>query len=177
MKLVVGLGNPGKEYSETRHNAGYMALDYYLKEVNWKNDKFADVYKSKDTIFIKPTTFMNLSGNAVSYYLYYYKIDIKDLLVIQDDMDLETGTIRLKINSSSGGHNGIKDIIHKIGSDNFLRLKIGISKPEHDTIDYVLSHFKKEELETLEKTFIITNKIIEDFINGEEADKLMNKYN
>lgn len=177
MKLIVGLGNPGKEYTNTRHNTGYMVLDNYLGNVNWKQDKLANVYKNGDVIFIKPTTFMNLSGNAVEHYMNYYKIEIKDVLVIQDDMDLELGHIKLKINSSSGGHNGIKDIIQHLNTDEFLRLKVGISKAKYDVIDYVLSKFTKEEETILKETFNITNNILDEYINDETIERLMNKYN
>ena len=134
MKLIVGLGNPGKEYENTRHNIGFWALDNYLDNVSFKHDKLADVYKDNSVIYIKPNTFMNLSGEAVNYYMNYYKIDKKDLLVIQDDLDLPLGKIRVKNNSSAGGHNGIKSIINEIGSNEFLRLKVGISKNSKDIV-------------------------------------------
>lgn len=181
MKLIVGLGNPGNEYENTRHNIGYIVLDNYLGSISWKNDKQADIYKTKinneDVLFIKPTTYMNLSGLAVAHYLKYYKIDIKDLLVIQDDLDLELGKIKLKTNSSSGGHNGIKNIIQNLNSSEFLRLKMGISKPNNDIIDYVLSNFSTEEQKIINKQLKITNNIIDDFINNESIEKLMNRYN
>ena len=181
MKLIVGLGNPGKEYENTRHNIGFMVLDYYLQNVNWKNDKLAYTYKTKingeDVLFIKPTTFMNLSGKAVSYYVNYYKIELKDILVIQDDMDLNLGIIRLKTNSSSGGHNGIKNIIEQLNSKDFLRLKIGISKPENNIVDFVLSKFTKEELDNLNKELPKTKNIINDFINSEDLERIMSRYN
>lgn len=177
MKLIVGLGNPGQNYQNTRHNIGYMVLDNYLGNVNWKTDKLAYVYKNNDVIYIKPTTYMNLSGSAVEHYLNYYKIEIKDLLVIQDDMDLDIGCIRLKKNSSSGGHNGIKDIIKFLNTNDFLRLKIGISKPDNDVIDYVLSKFNKEEQQILNDSFSKSNSILDDFINDIDVERLMNKYN
>ena len=181
MKLIVGLGNPGKEYENTRHNIGFMTLDNYLGNISWKNDKNAYTYKTKinneDVLFIKPTTFMNLSGIAVSHYVNYYKIALKDILIIQDDLDLDLGATRLKISSSSGGHNGIKSIIEHLNTKDFLRLKVGISKPNNDIIDFVLSKFNKEELQELNNTFTKTNNIINDFINNENIERLMNKYN
>ncbi len=181
MKLIVGLGNPGNEYAYTRHNIGFMTLDYYLRNVSWKNEKNGLIYKTKinqeDVLFLKPTTFMNLSGIAVSYYTNYYKIDINNILIIQDDLDLNLGTTRLKLGSSSGGHNGIKSIIEKLNTKDFLRLKIGISKPNNDVIDFVLSKFSKDELKVLDTTFNKTNSIIDDFINNEKVERLMNKYN
>ncbi len=181
MKLIVGLGNPGKEYENTRHNIGYMVVDNYLDNVNWKNEKLAKIYKTKinneDILFIKPTTFMNLSGEAVSYYMNYYKINLKDILVIQDDMDLELGIIRLKTDSSSGGHNGIKNIIEHLNSKSFLRLKIGISKPKYDVIDFVLSKFSQDELKIINESLNKSKLIINDFINNENIERLMSKYN
>lgn len=177
MKLIVGLGNPGKEYDNTRHNIGFWALDSYLGDVSFKHEKLADVYKSNSVIFIKPNTFMNLSGNAVKYYMDYYKININDLLVIQDDLDLPLGKIRVKINSSAGGHNGIKSIINEINSQNFLRLKIGISKNDYNIVDYVLGKFSKEEREVLNNSCLMVKSMIDDFINDVDIEKLKSRYN
>ena len=181
MKLIVGLGNPGKEYENTRHNIGFIILDAFLGEVSFKKDKLALIYKTKindeDVLFIKPTTYMNLSGEAVNYYVNYYKIALSDILVIQDDFDLDLGTIRLKKDSSSGGHNGIKNIIENLNTKDFLRLKFGISKPKYDVIDYVLSKFSADEIKVINENLETTNKIINDFINNENIERLMNKYN
>lgn len=181
MKLIVGLGNPGNEYENTRHNIGFMVVDKYLNNPKYKTDKYADVYKTKieseDVLFIKPLTFMNLSGNAVRHYVDYYKINIKDILVIQDDLDLPLATIRIKEGSSSGGHNGIKDIIKSLSTNEFLRLKIGISKPTTDVIDFVLTKFSKEEFKNIEEIYSKTNEIIDNFIKGQTKEELMNKYN
>ena len=175
MKLIVGLGNPGKKYENTRHNIGFFILDSYLKEVNWKDDKNAFIYKTKifneDVIFIKPTTFMNLSGVAVSYYKNFYKISLNDILIIHDDMDLEIGSIRLKKDSSSGGHNGIKSIIKELKTDGFARLKIGIGKNKKMATDkYVLSEFSSNDLKIIKDNFDTFNSIIDEFIqNGCES--------
>ncbi len=181
MKLIVGLGNPGKEYENTRHNIGYMIIDNFVNSDNWKKESLAYVLKqtinNENVLFIKPTTYMNLSGQAVQYYLNYYKIDKKDLLVIQDDMDLDIGKVRLKLKSSAGGHNGIKDIIKNIKTDEFLRLKIGISKPTNDTIEFVLGKFPKSDLEILKNNMNMYNQIITDFINNTKIEILMNRYN
>ena len=181
MKLIVGLGNPGKEYENTRHNIGYMIIDNFVNSDNWKKESLAYVLKqtinNENVLFIKPTTYMNLSGQAVQYYLNYYKIDTKDLLVIQDDMDLDIGKVRLKLKSSAGGHNGIKDIIKNIKTDEFLRLKIGISKPTNDTIEFVLGKFPKSDLEILKNKMNTYNQIITDFINNTKIETLMNRYN
>ena len=181
MKLIVGLGNPGKEYENTRHNIGYMIIDNFVNSDNWKKESLAYVLKltinNENVLFIKPTTYMNLSGQAVQYYLNYYKIDTKDLLVIQDDMDLDIGKVRLKLKSSAGGHNGIKDIIKNIKTDEFLRLEIGISKPTNDTIEFVLGKFPKSDLEILKNNMNMYNQIITDFINNTKIETLMNRYN
>ena len=181
MKLVVGLGNPGNEYKKTRHNVGFMVLDSYLGEVHWSN-KFKGLYYEKNIngekyVFLKPQTYMNLSGISVSSFVKFYKLTFKDVLIIHDDLDLPFGKIRIKTNSSAGGHNGIKSIINRIGNNNFARLKIGISHNiKGDTKDFVLGKFNKEQLTQLEKTFILTNQIIEDFINY-DINKVMNDYN
>lgn len=181
MKLIIGLGNPGKEYENTRHNIGFMVLDNYLKNSSWQK-KFNALYtteiiNNEKVIFVKPETYMNLSGNSVIEFINFYKIEYKDILVIHDDLDLPFGKIRVKTNSSAGGHNGIKSIINRIRNNNFARLKIGISHNINgDTKDFVLGKFNKEQLAQLEKTFILTNQIIEDFINY-DINKVMNDYN
>lgn len=181
MKVIVGLGNPGNEYQNTRHNVGFMVLDNYLNDNDWKK-KFNSLYLEKKingekVIFVKPLTFMNLSGDSVVQFINYYDVKLDDLLVIHDDLDLPFSSYKLKKNSSAGGHNGIKSIINRLNSQDFLRLKIGVSNDKSiDTKDYVLGKFskkEKEELSLLQKTF---NEIIESFvING--IDKTMNIYN
>lgn len=181
MKLVVGLGNPGKEYDKTRHNIGFMVLDDYLGNVKWSTKFNALYYESvinqEKVLFVKPLTYMNNSGNAVGEFVRYFNLDMKDILVIQDDLDLNVGDYKLKFHSSSGGHNGIKSIINSLGNQDFLRLKVGIGSVKKDqVIDYVLGKFSKVELETLNSEFITFGKIIESFINV-GIDKTMNVYN
>ena len=181
MKLIVGLGNPDKEYDKTRHNVGFMVIDNYLGSVNWSN-KFNALYCEKvingeKIIFVKPLTYMNNSGNAVGEFVRYLNIDSKDILVIQDDLDLNVGDYKLKMHSSSGGHNGIKSIIASLGNQDFPRLKVGIGSVKKDeVIDYVLGRFSKSELEVLNELFNTFDKIINSFIN-EGIDKTMNVYN
>lgn len=181
MKLIVGLGNPDKEYDKTRHNVGFMVIDNYLGSVNWSN-KFNALYCEKvingeKIIFVKPLTYMNNSGNAVGEFVRYFNIDNKDILVIQDDLDLNVGDYKLKMHSSSGGHNGIKSIIISLGNQDFPRLKVGIGSVKKDeVIDYVLGKFSKSELEVLNELFNTFDKIINSFIN-EGIDKTMNVYN
>ncbi len=167
MKMIVGLGNPGKEYKKTRHNVGFIVLDNFLGEVKWENKKENLIYlknfNNEKVIFVKPQLFMNLSGLAVKKLAKYYKIVNEDILVIHDDVDLKIGTYKLKINSSSGGHNGIKNIIEALGGDNFLRLKIGVgNNKEILTSDYVLGKLPKEEFINLDDE--VYKKIILSFI-------------
>lgn len=181
MKLVVGLGNPGQKYSLTRHNVGFMILDSKLDSKEWKN-KFDGMYQmttidNEKIIFLKPCTYMNLSGYSVQKVMNYFNISINDVLVIQDDLDLSFGRYRLKKNSSAGGHNGIKSIISSVGDNSFCRLKIGISHDRTiDTSDYVLNNFSKAELKYLEENYSLYWDIILSFIRV-GADKTMNLYN
>lgn len=181
MKLIVGIGNPGKEYENTRHNIGFMVLDAYLGNVKYQ-EKFNSLYIKKiiggETVyFMKPLTYVNNSGMAVAAFMKYYDIDIKDLLVIHDDLDEDVGQYKLKINSSSGGHNGIKSLINYLNSQAFLRLKIGInSKYRKDTIDFVLGKFSKSEMTIFNDNCEIYKEIIDSFIKN-STDKTMNIYN
>ena len=181
MKLIVGLGNPGKEYEKTRHNIGFMCLDNYLGDVKWSS-KFNGLYYETNIhgekyIFVKPQSYMNLSGGVVRQYKDYFDIDIKDILVIQDDLDLPVGKIRLKINSTAGGHNGIKDIIANLGTDAFARIKVGVSQDRSiDTKDYVLGKIGKDDMKTIVDKFSDINKIIEEF-DYSQINELMGKYN
>ena len=134
-------------------------------------------YNGEKIIFVKPLTYMNNSGNAVGEFVRYFNIDNKDILVIQDDLDLNVGDYKLKMHSSSGGHNGIKSIIASLGNQDFPRLKVGIGSVKKDeVIDYVLGKFSKSELEVLNELFNTFDKIINSFIN-EGIDKTMNVYN
>lgn len=181
MKLIVGLGNPGKEYEYTRHNVGFYIVDSYLGEVNWSK-KFNGLYheeniKGEKYIFLKPQSYMNLSGGVVQSFVNFYKLDYKDVLVIQDDLDLPSGKFRIKINSSAGGHNGIKDIIRCLHTDAFARIKVGVSHDKSiDTKDYVLGKLSKNDIELLDNNLDKIHDIIDEF-DYEKIDLLMNKYN
>lgn len=183
MKLIIGLGNPGIEYNNTRHNIGFFYIDLYAKKMNGNfKQKFQGEYvkfkiNSEDVILLKPLTYMNLSGESVIKYVNYFKIKSEDILVIHDDLDMEFGKIKLKTNGSSGGHNGIKSIISCLNSENFKRLKIGINKSkEMDTKDYVLGKFTKEENEYLKKLEPTILNLLDDYFKLNFND-LMSKYN
>lgn len=184
MKLIVGLGNPGKEYENTRHNIGFSLLDVIAKDkgLNFDSEKFNAKYTETNidgerVILIKPLSYMNLSGIVVRKYMDYFKIEKEDLLVIQDDLDMVLGKIKFVYNSSSGGHNGIKNIEEQISTREYVRLKIGISNNKDiDTKDYVLDRFSKNDLEILDTTYSKLINVVEDFIKLDKST-LMSKYN
>lgn len=159
MKLIAGLGNIGEKYVFTRHNAGFMVLDKWAIQDNFtfRQDSKLKCFLVKtkvdgeDVIFIKPTTFMNLSGEAVRAVADYYKIDTKDIIIIYDDIALDIGRIRLRATGSDGGHNGIKSIIKHLGTNKFDRIKVGIGPQFGPSENYVLQNFSKEQLETLKE--------------------------
>lgn len=185
MKLVVGLGNFGKEYDNTRHNIGFRFLDAYLSETNviWKS-KFKGLYCEKTinnekVIFLKPQTYMNLSGESVILFVNYFKIKIEDILVISDDLALPIGTYRLRSQGSAGGHNGLKNIEECLKSNKYNRLRIGINSEIRNTMDqvsFVLSKFTNDEEKRLIELEPIVNNIINDYAN-KNFDLVMNKYN
>lgn len=182
MNLLVALGNPTKKYESTRHNVGFMALDYYLQESLHNpplQDKFNSLFvKTHSTIFIKPQTFMNLSGNAVMEVVNYFKP--QRILVIHDDLDLPFGALRFKFGGSNGGHNGLKSIDSLIGSE-YFRLRIGIGHPrdcapQMQVAHYVLECFSNEDMNGLKIIFRDINNAIDDFINGTSLLELQNRY-
>lgn len=183
--IIVGLGNIGKKYESTHHNAGFMAIDQVAKanQLTFLEEKKFQAYVVEymdggtKHYFVKPTTYMNNSGIAVKAILDYYKKTNEDLFVIYDDLDLPLGEIRIRKNGSSGGHNGIKSIIENIGTQKFARLRIGIQKQkEVDTIDYVLSKFSKKELEMINPTIEKMPNIVDDLLHY-GVDYIMNHYN
>ena len=183
MKLIVGLGNPDLKYDNTRHNVGFMLVDYIFDGDNFVVNKKMNAMEyitninGEKIVVIKPTTYMNLSGDAVIKYMNFYKIDVSDIMVIQDDLDMPLGNIKLMCNRGDGGHNGIKDIINQIGTKEFLRLKIGISKnSDVDTRDFVLGKFNKKEEEIINNSFSKLKDLINDFCYLDN-NGLMNKYN
>lgn len=184
MKLIVGLGNPGNEYKNTRHNVGFGLVDYICKKnnIDINKEQFNAKYgvtriDGERVILIKPLSFMNLSGGVVKKYLDYFKLNPEDVLVIQDDVDMPIGRIKIVTNSSSGGHNGIKDIEKNLKSKYYVRLKIGIGKDSDiGTRDYVLSKFSQSDIESLNKIYEKLGDIINDFCLI-SLDRMMNKYN
>lgn len=184
MKLIVGLGNPGREYDSTRHNIGFSLLDYIAssKGFTFEKEKFNGsyveyLYNGEKIILLKPLSYMNLSGNVVLKFINFYKINLSDVLVIQDDLDMIFGKVKLVFNSSSGGHNGIRDIEKNLSSREYVRLKIGIANNKNiDTKDYVLGKFSNDELKILEDVYKKLNFVVDDFCDL-SLDRLMNKYN
>ena len=178
MRLIVGLGNPGKEFENTRHNIGFLVIDKYLNNISFKN-KFDGKYyidNAKNVIFLKPMKYMNYSGEVVKKFVDYYTINIDDILIVYDDMAFDLGTIKIKPDGSAGGHNGIKNIIDLLGNDKIKRVRIGIGKNTNNMKDYVLGKFSKDELSRLENVVKKGIDIIDDYLNL-DFDKLMNKYN
>jgi len=179
MKIIFGLGNIGKEYDKTRHNAGFMVLDKFKntiekeenKELKWKNDDriqaktIKTIYQNRPILLVKPSKYMNLSGEVIKKTLSYYKEEIADITVVYDDIDLNLGKIRIRDKGSAGTHNGMKSIIDQIKSNEFTRIRIGIENRNEEQrrqiglADYVLSRFKDEEISILEKE--IEESIIE----------------
>jgi len=183
MKLVVGLGNPDKQYDNTRHNVGFMLLDYIFDSNNFVLNKKMNAMEyitninGEKIVVIKPMTYMNLSGDAVIKYVNFYKISLEDLVVIQDDLDMPLGRVKLISNHGDGGHNGIKDIVLKLGSKNFFRIKIGIGKSDLlETKDYVLGKFKADDRDKLDKVFFRLRDVFCDYVSMKK-DGFVQKYN
>jgi len=184
MKIVVGLGNPGEEYVNTRHNMGFKVIDSLAKELatDVKKRKFGArfgtaEYSDKKLILLKPWQFMNRSGQAVATAVGFYKLGVKDLMVITDDMDLEPGRIRIRAKGSAGGHNGLADIIDKLGTKEFSRCRIGIGRGrEEDAVDHVLDKPAKEEEPLLNEAIERARKAVLCWIEH-GSEKTMNEYN
>ena len=184
MKMIVGLGNPGSEYENTRHNMGFIILDNFAKSLGISIDKnkfnalYNDLFvNGEKVLLIKPLSYMNLSGEVVQSFANYYDIDYSNILVISDDLDLDFLDYRLRLFGSSGGHNGLKDIERCLGSNRFRRFRIGISNNRNiDTKDYVLGKFSKNDIDSINDFLPKTVDILNDFITM-DFEKLMSKYN
>jgi peptidyl-tRNA hydrolase, PTH1 family len=156
MKLIVGLGNPGTKYEKTRHNTGYILVDGLSKKLDLKfseSDKFEGLVAKNDSIILlKPTAFMNKSGNSVSKVINFYKIPLSNIAVVHDDVDLEFGDVKSKVGASSAGHKGVQDIFNSLGTKEFQRIRVGVGRPDkegHSVDGFVLMNFSNEELETI----------------------------
>ena len=194
MKLIVGLGNPGEEYQNSRHNTGFIMLDFILgKKIEWKQANGTKLFYYKDSVggkpteYIKPTTFMNNSGIAVAFVKDKYKLNLKDIVIIYDDIDLPIGKMKISFDKSSGGHNGLESIIKKLKSKEFVRIRIGTSpttpsgkikkpKGEKDVLKFLLGEYKEKELSELKKLSKKVAQALETIVT-EGKDKAMSLYN
>lgn len=184
--LIVGLGNPGEKYEKTRHNIGFLALDYIAEKQNIKinRSKFKALVCDSDingkrVLFMKPQTFMNNSGEAVREAVDFYKIPIENVVVIYDDISLQPGKMRIRLKGSDGGHNGIKSIIHHLNSNEFPRVKIGVGakpNPDYDLADWVLGNIPKNDQEVMMSCIENTYESVKLMVDG-NANKAMEKFN
>lgn len=187
VKLIVGLGNPGSKYHETKHNVGFMAIDLWAKALNvtfseekvFKAEVGSTFVNGEKVYLVKPTTFMNLSGIAVRALLAYYNIPIEDFIVIYDDLDMEVGKIRYRQKGSAGGHNGIKSIIAELGTQEFDRIKIGIGRPKQGmtVINHVLGRFETDDYITITMTLDKVVESLEYYLKTNDFEGTMRRYN
>lgn len=186
MYIIAGLGNPTKEYNGTRHNVGFDAIDAIAKKykIDVDSKKHKGIYgtgyiEGYKVILVKPQTYMNLSGESIREFIDYYKVEPEDeLIILYDDIDLDVGQLRIRKKGSAGGHNGIKSIIAHVGTQSFLRVKIGVGeKPKQmDLADYVLGHFSKDERQLVDASIANVVEAVELMIT-KDADAAMNVYN
>jgi PTH1 family peptidyl-tRNA hydrolase len=185
LKLIVGLGNPGRRYTGTRHNVGFDVLDLLAgrHHAEWESaprgiDALIARWRQSDTVFAKPLTFMNLSGHAVLGLLQFFKIELQDLLVVVDDSNLELGRMRTRAGGSAGGHNGLKSVIEVLGTEGFARLRVGVGRGDarRDLADHVLARFEPDERENVAEMTGRTADAVELFI-AEGINPVMNRYN
>lgn len=186
MKLIVGLGNPGREYAATRHNAGFMVIDRLAPDMGVAVEK--KMFKAlvgqgriegEKVVLAKPQTYMNLSGEAVSALLNWYKLTTADLIVIYDDLDLPPGKLRIRSGGGSGGHKGMQSIIQVLGTENFLRVRVGIGRPaepDFETADYVLSRFGGNEAKEVEEALDLAAEAVRCIVR-DGVERAMNLYN
>lgn len=183
--LIIGLGNPGEKYARSRHNIGFRCLDAIAKSYDAKFDHKSKyelascVISDKQAFLMKPRTFMNNSGEAVAPVINFYHIPIEGLIVLYDDMDLPLGKLRIREKGSAGGHNGMRSIITHIGSENFVRVRVGIGRPEaagHNTIGHVLGDFSKDEESSIKAAVDNVKNVIEVMVK-DGVNSAMNKFN
>lgn len=184
--LLVGLGNPGKEYEGTRHNTGFMAIDKIAGDAGVKLDRLkfkglcaSTTFGGKKVLLLKPSTFMNLSGQSVTEAMHFYKLPPEKVIVFFDDISLPCGHLRIRRKGSDGGHNGMKNILYLSGSDQFPRIKIGVGKkpnPQWDLADWVLSHFSTDEMKLMDESTKNAAAAAALMVN-DKIDEAMNRYN
>ena len=186
MYLIVGLGNPEKEYGNTRHNMGFDTINEIAKNnnIDINKNKFKGLYETlnlqnQKVILLKPQTYMNLSGESVREMVDFYNIEPQNIIVIYDDLDMEVGKIRLRAKGSAGGHNGIKSIINHIGTQTFYRIKIGIGRPKQgmSVVHHVLGKFDKDDYITILQTIDRVEEAVNDYLIEENFERSMQKYN
>jgi PTH1 family peptidyl-tRNA hydrolase len=183
MRLIVGLGNPGKEYRETRHNIGFMVIDAIARrhDLHWRADSdlsYAKHFGGPEFLVVKPETFMNRSGVAVARFAAFHDIDRRDLLVVVDDVDLPLGRLRARQRGSAGTHNGLKSVVEQLGTTEFPRLRLGVGRGDsrRDLADYVLSKFDSGELPVVAE-FITRAADAAEMFAADGIEKVMNTYN
>ncbi|MBJ8077156.1 aminoacyl-tRNA hydrolase [Bacillus cereus group sp. N12] len=185
MKLIVGLGNPGREYELTRHNIGFMAIDELAKRwnISLNEQKFKGVFgagfvNGEKVILLKPLTYMNLSGESIRPLMDYYKIDVDDFVVMYDDLDIPVGKLRLRMKGSAGGHNGVKSTISHLGTQEFQRIRMGIDRPKNGmkVVDYVLGRFTSEEIPDVNHSIEKAADACEEWLNKPFV-QIMNTFN
>ncbi|MEC0002561.1 aminoacyl-tRNA hydrolase [Bacillus cereus] len=185
MKLIVGLGNPGREYELTRHNIGFMAIDELAKRwnISLNEQKFKGVFgagfvNGEKVILLKPLTYMNLSGESIRPLMDYYKFDVEDFVVMYDDLDIPVGKLRLRMKGSAGGHNGVKSTISHLGTQEFQRIRMGIDRPKNGmkVVDYVLGRFTSEEIPDVNHSIEKAADACEEWLNKPFL-QIMNTFN
>ena len=183
MILIVGLGNPGKQYEQTRHNIGFDVIDYMANKYNIdvNREKFKGIcgegfIENKKVILLKPLTYMNLSGESIRELANFYKIEDDEIIVVYDDISLDIGRLRIREKGSAGGHNGIKSIIQNLGGDKFPRVKVGVGQPKDNLVNHVLGKFSKEDREHIEKVIPVVSDAIVEIVKN-DAKESMNKFN
>lgn len=183
MILIVGLGNPGKQYEQTRHNIGFDVIDYMANKYNIdvNREKFKGIcgegfIENKKVILLKPLTYMNLSGESIRELANFYKLEDDEIIVVYDDISLDIGRLRIREKGSAGGHNGIKSIIQNLGGDKFPRVKVGVGQPKDNLVNHVLGKFSKEDREHIEKVIQVVSDAIVEIVKN-DAKESMNKFN
>ena len=183
MILIVGLGNPGKQYEQTRHNIGFDVIDYMANKYNIdvNREKFKGIcgegfIENKKVILLKPLTYMNLSGESIRELANFYKLEDNEIIVVYDDISLDIGRLRIREKGSAGGHNGIKSLIQNLGGDKFPRVKVGVGQPKDNLVNHVLGKFSKEDREHIEKVIPVVSDAIVEIVKN-DAKESMNKFN